>query len=149
VQFVAVAVAVKATWSGAVPLEGVAVAEQVRVQGGVTLIVPPLVHVSPLDVAVSVQEYVPAAAYSWTEFFWADVWPSPKSHMYETVVELHPGVVAEAEKVTRRGAGPVVGETEALQEKAQLEPMPMVPVLVQVWSATVTERVQVKVPADA
>jgi hypothetical protein len=55
-QLVAVAVAAKATWSGAVPLDGVAVAEQARVQGAVTVIVPPLAQVSPLEVAERVQE---------------------------------------------------------------------------------------------
>jgi hypothetical protein len=77
-QSVAEAEAENVTWRGEEPDAGAAAAEQVTVQGGVTVIVPVLVQVRPLDVAVRAHVYGPGEAYSWTGFFWAEVWPSPK-----------------------------------------------------------------------
>jgi hypothetical protein len=49
----------KETWRGATPDVGVADAVQVSVQGAVTVTVPVLMQVTPLTVAVMVQEKVP------------------------------------------------------------------------------------------
>ena len=54
-QWLAVAVAVKLTASGAAPVEGAADAAQETVQGAVTVTVPVFVQVRPLDTAVRIQ----------------------------------------------------------------------------------------------
>jgi hypothetical protein len=40
---------------------------------------PDLEQVTPLTVATITQLKVPELAYVWTEFFWEELWPSPKS----------------------------------------------------------------------
>lgn len=145
-QLEAAAEAEKATVRGITPVEGEAVAVHVMEQGAVTVTVPLLEHVRPLEDAVIVHVYVPEEVYSCTEFFWCELAPSPKVHSKATLVEVHPVAVAEPAKFTVRGAVPEEGLAEAPQVRAQLESTAMVPPCVQLCPATVTVSPQVKFP---
>jgi hypothetical protein len=71
-------VAEKFTTRGAWPVVGEAVAVQVRVQGGDTMMLPVLVQATPWTVTVMLQLYVPAEVYVWLGFCWVELPPSPK-----------------------------------------------------------------------
>jgi uncharacterized membrane protein len=140
VQWVAVAVAVKATTRGATPAVGIALAAHVSAHGSLTATVPVCVQVWSSAVTVSVQAKLPAVAYVWPGFCSEDVAPSPNAHA-NAGAPVQWVAVAVAWKLAGIPATPEPGAV-AEHVSAQGSPMVMVPPLVHVFPSAVTISVQ-------